>query len=176
LKWARLIHAWFSVACVGRALRVRSQSRPGFVRILPRPLLSQPHSSLRARPAGREQAQGMGAWWGQTHRDPRAPPETPPPFTPRGRRLRHRHRLGGSPHVRDRVGWRGQVLGHQQLRPAGDWEQDGSDKPRGCARWREKKPRSVSVCACMRTRELDGVGPDCEPKETETETDRQTGQ
>ncbi len=48
--------------------------------------------------------------------------------------LRHRHSLGGSPHVRDRGRGRGQVLGLQRQRPAGDREHDRSEPTCGCDR------------------------------------------
>ncbi len=52
------------------------------------------------------------------------PPLAPPSHV---RRLRHRHRLGKLAHVRHRVGWRGQVLGQELKRAAGDREHGGSN-------------------------------------------------
>ncbi len=53
------------------------------------------------------------------------------------RRLRHRHRRGRVPHVRDRFRGRGHVLGLQQQRPAGHREHHGSEQPGGCGRCRD---------------------------------------
>ncbi len=60
--------------------------------------------------------------------------------------LRHRHRLGDTSHVRDRGGWRGQVLGRQLQRAAGHREHGGSDEPRGCARCEESSAQCLHTC------------------------------
>jgi hypothetical protein len=141
--------------CLGLALRVPSQSRPIPASSASPHALSSPNHTRAFGPGPRAESRPRGWNHGGGRptetlalgpRPPSALTHSPTLPPPRIRRLCHRHRLGGCTHVCDLDGWRGQVLGLQRQRPAGDREQDGSDEARGCARWERREGGGGGGC------------------------------